>query len=212
MGARLVGEAIAYAVDVPLTGNEYRLLIGMSHTALDGAIDDPRESRRYFDSRDAMCLAIGRRVNDHDATDRAAAFEAVRVALRGLVSLGAIEQLKRGQSGQRAEFNLVIEAEQSRTTAEYRRRALSKRARPRPPKPQAQPGPAPQAQPGPAPQAQPGPAPQAQPGPAPQAQPGPKEPQRNHRGKTRGITSTHSTVSLASVDKSIDVDESEAAA
>lgn len=126
MGIKLIGRSIVYGVDVPLHGNEFRLLVGMSYTALD---DD--ETPRYFDSREAAALKIGRRVPDAHpgktctceiCRERSKAFEAVKVAIRGLVALGAIERLKRGQAGQRAEYAILVDLEATRQTAEYRRR------------------------------------------------------------------------------------------
>lgn len=117
MGAGLVGRAIAYGVDVSLQPNEYRLLIGMCLTALDSD-----ERPRYFDSREAMALFLGRRVTDH-GPDRAAAFQAVKVALQGLVKVGALERVRKGGNGRRAEYILRLDVDASLSTAEGRRRA-----------------------------------------------------------------------------------------
>jgi len=198
MGARLVGEVMAYQVEVPLNFNEYRLLVAMALTALDGAPDDDRAARRYFDSREAMSLALGRRVPDSGAggnaeRERAAAFEAVRVALSGLVELGAVKRLKSGRAGQRAEFLVVLDVLATRSTAEFARRRRAQQSRPTPPVQT-------QAQPGAVSQVEPGAVSQVEPGVQGQAQPGPKEPLRNHRGKTAGNTSPNSTASPGPVD------------
>lgn len=128
MGAALVGETIAYHVEIPLHPNEYALLVAMALTALDGT--GPR-SRRYFDSREAMCLALGRRVADRDddagRAERASAMEFVRRALNGLLDLEAITQVKTARAGQRAEFIVNLDVERSRNTDEHRLRS-SKRA------------------------------------------------------------------------------------
>ena len=98
MGSRLVKRAYAYAVDVPLHPNEFRLLAWMCLTALDE--DTPP---RYFDSREASALALGRRVPDEDTPERSAGLEAVKVAIRGLTAVGAVRRRKHGHRGQRAE-------------------------------------------------------------------------------------------------------------
>jgi len=128
MGAGLVKSAYAYACDVPLSPNEFRLLAFMALTALD------REERpRYFDSREASALGLGRRIvdegqgTDAEKRERAAALEAVKVALRGLVSVGAIVRVRGGRSGQRAEYALVLDVATSRSTLEFRRRAAEGR-------------------------------------------------------------------------------------
>lgn len=117
MGSRLVKRAYAYAVDVPLHPNEFRLLAWMCLTALDE--DSPP---RYFDSREASAIALGRRVPDEDSPERSAAFEAVKVAVRGLAAVGAIRRLKAGHRGQRAEYAIEIDVAASRRTPECRRR------------------------------------------------------------------------------------------
>jgi len=117
MGSRLVKRAYAYAVDVPLHPNEFRLLAWMCLTALDE--DSPP---RYFDSREASALALGRRVPDEETPERSAAFESVKVAIRGLTTVGAIRRRKQGHRGQRAEFDIVLDVEASRATPECRRR------------------------------------------------------------------------------------------
>lgn len=125
MGARLVKMAYAYAVDIPLKPNEFRLLAFMALSALDAD-----ESPRYFDSREASALALGRRVEDDsediseaDKRERLAAFEAVKTAIRGLVAVGAIVRVKSGRSGQRAEFAIRLSPMESMRTPEYRRRS-----------------------------------------------------------------------------------------
>ncbi|MEH3088731.1 MAG: hypothetical protein PGN24_03720 [Microbacterium arborescens] len=127
MGSRLVKQLIAYAVDVPLKPNEYRLMNYMALTSLDD--DSPP---RYFDAREASALALGRRVRDpvdldHPDRDeveleRKAAFSAVREAVDGLTKLGAIRRLKPGRIGRRAEFAIVIDVAKSVTTDEFKKR------------------------------------------------------------------------------------------
>lgn len=119
VGAGLVKLTFAYATDVPLNPNEFRLLTFMALTALDA--DDPP---RYFDSREASAVGIGRRVSDDpQAPERIAAFEAVKVATRGLTALGAIDRVKAGHRGQRAEYAIRLDVARTRTTEEFRRRA-----------------------------------------------------------------------------------------
>lgn len=121
MGARLVKQAIAFAVDVPLRPNEFRLLTYMAVTALDE--DQPP---RYFDSRESSALALGRRVPDPGTSEadaeRSAAFQAVKVALSGLTALGAVRRLKAGRAGQRAEYAIALDIAQARASAEFRQR------------------------------------------------------------------------------------------
>lgn len=127
MGANLVGRVLAYAADVPLKPNEFRLLVGMAHTALDTA-----ERPRYFDSREASALILGRRVPDavHDSDPAAAAielerntaFQAVKNALNGLNKVGAIKRQRTGGNGRRAEYTIVLDTHASLSTAECRRR------------------------------------------------------------------------------------------
>lgn len=195
MGLRLVGEVMSYRVDVPLHANEFGLLIGMAYTARDS--DDPP---RYYDSREASALALGRRVPDahpgdqgcrcSDCRSRAAAFEAVKVALRGLVALGAVERVRRARAGQRAEYAIVLDLGITRRTDEYRIRQgkgePSKEGRASLPLEEGR---------------------AFQQG---KGEPSPKEKQGNHSGRTTGKTSPNSTISLAAVDNS--ADESEAAA
>lgn len=120
MGANLVGRAIAYAVDVPLQPNEFRLLIGVCHTALDDG-----KPPRYFDSREAMALILGRRIPDAtlDANpEREAGLKAVKVAMKGLTDLQALRRTKVGGHGRRAEFEVLIDVAQTQRTAEFKRR------------------------------------------------------------------------------------------
>lgn len=131
MGARLVKLTYVYAADIPLNPSEFRLLIWMSMTALD---DDP--TPRYFDSRESSALALGRRVVDdgygdeEDQRERAAAFEAVRVALKGLVALGAVDHIKRGRNGHRSEYAIRLDVLASRQSAEFTKRRAKVRPKP----------------------------------------------------------------------------------
>jgi len=116
VGATLTGEAFAYAarehaVGRPLPHNERLLLLFMAHTALDA--DKPP---RYFGSRERSAVALGRMVPDEPPADqpdrdrlmreRHNAFSLVKSATRGLVDRGAIERVRVGRAGQRAEFVL----------------------------------------------------------------------------------------------------------
>lgn len=121
MGANLVGRAFAFAVDVPLQPNEFRLLLGMCLTALD-----TDEHPRYFDSREASALFLGRRVPDAGA-ERDAAFQRVKIATRGLIAIGAINRTKQGGNGRRAEFEIVLDSVASLSTAEARKRTAGVR-------------------------------------------------------------------------------------
>lgn len=127
MGARLVREVYAYAADVPLKPNEFRLLAYMALIAIDPGDPGGRAPRRYFDSRESSALALGRRVPDEsgekaDLAERHAAFTAVKEALSGLVKLKSIEREKRGGNGRRAEYSLTLSPTSSRGTEEFRRR------------------------------------------------------------------------------------------
>lgn len=181
MGARLVKQAIAFAVDVPLRGNEFRLLIHMAVTALDE--DDPP---RYFDSRESSALALGRRVPDGGSAEadaeRGAAFQAVKVAVAGLVAVGALRRLKQGKAGQRAEFAIALDLGAARSSAEYRRRRGVGNSYPRSVGNSYPTG-------------------YAIPTAEGYAVPTPKEPLRNHKDQTTGISaSTSSTTSLGHVE------------
>lgn len=112
----LTGEAFAYAAREhaagrPLAHNERLLLLFMAHTALDA--DRPP---RYFGSRERSAVALGRMVPDEPSLDmadrdrlmreRQNAFSLIKTATRGLVERGAIERVRSGRAGQRAEFVL----------------------------------------------------------------------------------------------------------
>lgn len=116
MGASLTGAMFVYIAHEQASGralspNERLLLLFMAHTARD---TDP--TPRYFGSRERSAVALGRTVPDAPSTDdpdfdmktreRDNAFTAVKTAVRGLVRRGAIERLRRGRAGQRAEFAL----------------------------------------------------------------------------------------------------------
>lgn len=114
MGAQLVGRAIAFQANHELKPNEYRLLVYMAHTAKDADLPP-----RYFGSREASAFGLGRMVPDEPdeldpdreqkAAVRASAFQAVKVALKGLVDVRAIKQLRAGSEGVRAEYALTFE-------------------------------------------------------------------------------------------------------
>lgn len=182
MGARLVKRAYIYAVDVPLTPNEFRLLNWMALTALDEDI-----TPRYFDSRESSALALGRRVvddgygDDDDQRQRAAAFEAVKVAQRGLVSLRAVTRIKNGRNGQRTEYAIHLDVAVTRTTDEYARRA-SKEGRTFPQR-KVQPSAKGRAD-----------------LPAGEGSTFPQGDRRNHRGTTAGTTSRNASTSLGPVE------------
>lgn len=113
MGAQLVGRAFAFAATSRLTQSERLVLLFMAYTALDA--DKPP---RYFASREQTAIALGRMVPDAVSPDddrfaeveaeRTAAFQRVKLAVQGLVKAGAIERVRRGREGQRAEFVLVF--------------------------------------------------------------------------------------------------------
>lgn len=107
MGAQLVGKAFAFGMAHSLTGNEFRLLAFMAHTALD--TDQPP---RYYGSRERSAFGLGIAVPEHDDTPEAAkarrsAFEVVRRATAALVDAGAITRVRSGRAGQRAEFTIL---------------------------------------------------------------------------------------------------------
>ncbi|WP_434316380.1 hypothetical protein [Leifsonia sp. P73] len=107
MGAQLVGKAFAFGMTHSLTGNEFRLLAFMAHTALDS--DRPP---RYYGSRERSAYGLGFVLPDHDDTPEAAkarrsAFEVVRRATAALLDAGAITRVRSGRAGQRAEFTIL---------------------------------------------------------------------------------------------------------
>lgn len=114
MGASLTGAVFVYmareqAAGRALPPNERVLLLFMAHTARDTDVPP-----RYFGSRERSAMGLGRTVPDAPMLDdpefdqktreRDNAFSAVKTAIRGLVERGAIERLRRGRAGQRAEF------------------------------------------------------------------------------------------------------------
>ncbi|WP_284527226.1 hypothetical protein [Microbacterium sp. T2.11-28] len=106
---------------------EFELLVFMCLTALDA--DNPP---RYFDSREAQALALGRIVPDPVDPDdetyddverqRTAAFQRVKVAVRGLVALRAIHRDRAGGNGRRATYSITLNALATQSTPEYRKR------------------------------------------------------------------------------------------
>jgi hypothetical protein len=115
MGAKLVGQAFAFAARYPLTPSETLLLVWMAQTALDADLPP-----RYFAAREHSAIALGRLVPDApdpsapDAAavlrERAAAFQRVKLATQGLVRARAIVSVRRGREGQRAEYILTFGA------------------------------------------------------------------------------------------------------
>jgi hypothetical protein len=115
MGAKLVGQAFAFAARHSLTHSETLLLVWMAHTALDADVPP-----RYFAAREHSAVALGRLVPDApdpsspDAAvvirERAAAFQRVKLATQGLVRARAIVSSRRGREGQRAEYKLTFGA------------------------------------------------------------------------------------------------------
>lgn len=113
MGLRLIGEAFAFGTRADLSGNEFRLLLHMAYTARD--TDTPPI---YFARREESAFALGRMVPDSPAPDdpqreqieaeRAAAFQAVKVAVAGLVRSGAIERRTVGGKGRRAVYAMTF--------------------------------------------------------------------------------------------------------
>ncbi|KQQ66103.1 hypothetical protein [Microbacterium sp. Leaf320] len=122
MGANLVGRAIAYAVDVPLQPNEFRLLVGICLTA-----HDDHTPPRYFDSREAMALILGRRIPDAvtglpDPPERAAGLKSVKVAMKGLTDLHALRRTKTGGHGRRAEFEVILDVAKAQQSSVFKAR------------------------------------------------------------------------------------------
>lgn len=113
MGAQLVGAAYGFAATHPVKHHEMRVLLWMAHTARDA--DTPP---RYFGSRETTALALGYMLPDQpDPTDPEAAaknaerergFQRVKVAVSGLVKLGAIARLHSGRDGRSAEFEITL--------------------------------------------------------------------------------------------------------
>lgn len=117
MGIHLVGRAFALMAreEVNVTPSAALVLLFMARTAVD-----TDEIPRYFKSRDETVTALGRMVPDpvpeshpdHAAIERkrAAAFQALKVAIADLVRAGLVERVKRGQRGQRAEYVLRLDS------------------------------------------------------------------------------------------------------
>lgn len=113
MGANLVKRAIAFGAVNRLTGNEFRVLIQMSVTALD--TDRPP---RYWSSREETARAIGRMLPDEPESnhpdfarisrEREAGFAAVKEAIKGLRSKGALRSAQVGRRGYRAAYELTM--------------------------------------------------------------------------------------------------------
>jgi hypothetical protein len=120
VGAKLVGEAFAFAARRDLKPNETLLLLFMALTAIDSDLKP-----RYFASRERSAVALGRLVpeepspSDPQAAEinrqRTAAFQRVKTATTGLVKAGAICQIKRGREGQRAEYELTLGSVETRS-------------------------------------------------------------------------------------------------
>ncbi len=116
MGAQLVAAAYAFGAQHRLKPNEKLLLIFMALTALD-----TDQAPRYFAARESSALALGRLVPDAPEPDdpraeeinaeRAAAFQRVKEATAGLIKAKAIERVRSGRTGQRAEFVLRLGTE-----------------------------------------------------------------------------------------------------
>ncbi|WP_181110602.1 helix-turn-helix domain-containing protein [Rathayibacter sp. AY1B8] len=97
----------------PVKHHEMRVLLWMAHTARD--TDTPP---RYFGSRETTALAPGYMLPDQpNPTDPEAAvknaerergFQRVKVAVSGLVKLGAIARLHSGRDGRSAEFEITL--------------------------------------------------------------------------------------------------------
>jgi len=107
VGAQLVGKAFAFGISHSLSGNEFRLLAFMAHTARD--TDQPP---RYFGSREMSAAGLGFLIPEDDGRPdneraRRSAFEVVRRATAALVTAGAITRIRSGRAGQRAEFTIL---------------------------------------------------------------------------------------------------------
>lgn len=132
MGAGLVKLAYAYAVDVPLNPNEFRLLAFMALTALDDP-KDGRPAKTYFAGREESALALGRRVPDRGASEdgdreRTSAFQLLKVALAGLCDLSAIKQLEPARRGKRAaRYELILDVNATRRTPTFVARTVDRR-------------------------------------------------------------------------------------
>jgi hypothetical protein len=111
----LVGRAFAYDAEHSLTDRyslaerpaklkptEFRLLVHMALTALDtDAVPT------YFGSRELSAHGLGRALPPSASdSERASAFQAVKVATSGLLAAGAIRRVRRGREGARARFVL----------------------------------------------------------------------------------------------------------
>jgi hypothetical protein len=113
MGANLVKRAIAFGAVNHLTGNEFRVLVQMSVTALD--TDRPP---RYWSSREETARAIGRMLPDEPESghpdfaricrEREAGFSAVKEAIKGLRHKGALRSAQVGRRGYRAAYELTM--------------------------------------------------------------------------------------------------------
>ncbi len=124
MGASNV--KLVYAQWGHLADRPFRLLVHMALVTLDDDRDG-RPARRYWQGREALAGALGRSLpSPDDTTDdararRAAAFEAVRSALKSLVDAGAVARGDSvARSGHRAEYvlHLVIPQPQGQPAPE----------------------------------------------------------------------------------------------
>jgi hypothetical protein len=113
MGWELWRSLLVWSAANPLTGREYRLLNYMVHVARDD--DDPPV---YFAGRLESLFALGQVVPDEPAAgspqaaeirrQRRAAFNELRVVIKGLVDKGAIRRRNHAHAGERAVYEIAI--------------------------------------------------------------------------------------------------------
>lgn len=108
MGYQLVSAAFQPEWAALLTPREHLVLIAMCHLALDEERDGCAAGR-YFAGHDFLMLRTDG-TDHHDGTDneRAAAEKAIQRAIRRLKEVGAIETVRDGKNGGKAEYQILV--------------------------------------------------------------------------------------------------------
>ncbi|PZO60058.1 MAG: hypothetical protein DI639_04495 [Leifsonia xyli] len=117
MGARLVGEAFAFAALRPVSDTAFRLLVFMCLRSLDQASAKGQEGRYSFMRRAELAKGLGRDMPDAKPGPTAT-LEEVRVwkkhdqavtrALKELVDVGAVHRVAAGRKGWTATYLICI--------------------------------------------------------------------------------------------------------
>ncbi|MEF2977034.1 hypothetical protein [Subtercola sp. YIM 133946] len=101
-------NAVLVAAQLELGSNAARLLLHMALECWDDH-DNPAGTspRRYFGGREMSAIALGF-LAPENGSDRA--FQVVNRTIRELLGKGAIRRVRSGRSGQRAEFELLLDS------------------------------------------------------------------------------------------------------